>query len=345
MSTRMDRHNQEPEEEVITEKRQSANKQPRNKIEKSPKPPKPRKPKKRGGFFKKLLMILLVLLLLLAGFSYFSYRNGLKKAKNDKDVPKMELVDFKGDKSTNGSTNILLLGSDSRGTDQGRSDTLMIAHYSKNSKTPKLMSIMRDTYVNIPGYGYNKINAAYSYGGAELVKETIKENFDISIQYYAIVNFQSFPKIIDTLLPGGVEIDAEKDLDLDGVFIKKGPQKMDGNTALQYSRFRKDDESDFGRVRRQQQMMTAVMQQSVSLTSVFTLPKTIGQVQGYTQTDIPNSFFMKVGTDFVTGRTKPLEKLSIPVEGTWWDSYVDGAGSVLEIDEAANRTAIKNFLN
>lgn len=87
---------------------------------------------------------------------------------------------------------------------------------------------MRDSYVVIPGHGQDKINAAYSYGGIELLNQTLKENFKFEAPYYASITFQNFIDCVDELFPNGVKIEAEKDLDLDGVYIKKGKQIMDG---------------------------------------------------------------------------------------------------------------------
>ena len=279
------------------------------------------------------------------GYSIISFIIGSYQAAHDQSIPQMNLEDFKGDAVVGKSINILLIGSDSRGEDQGRSDSLMIAHYNSKTGTPKLVSLMRDTYVNIPGFGYNKLNAAYSFGGAELVKETVNNNFGVPIHYYAIVNFESFPKIIDTLFPNGLEVDAEKDLDLDGTFIKQGPQRMNGIEVLQYSRFRKDDESDFGRVRRQQQVMNDILQQTLDMRNILNLPLALGKVQGYTTTNLPSSFYLTVSKDLLFGKLKPLEKMTIPVDGSWWDGYYEDAGSVLEIDEAENAQALQNFLS
>lgn len=119
----------------------------------------------------------------------------------------------------------------------------------------------------------NKINAAYSYGGVDLLNQTLKENFKFEAPYYASITFQDFIDCVNELFPDGVEIDAEKSLDLDGVYIKKGKQVMDGNTLLQYARFREDEEGDFGRIRRQQQVIKAISQQLKDVTSIFKLPK------------------------------------------------------------------------
>ncbi len=97
----------------------------------------------------------------------------------------------------------------------------MVLQLNGPSKKPKLISFMRDTFVDIPGVGPNKINAAYAYGGAELVRETLKQNFNLDTKYYAKVDFQSFEKLLTLCFQKGVKIDAEKSLNLDGVDIEK----------------------------------------------------------------------------------------------------------------------------
>lgn len=321
--SRMDRYHQETE-----------------KPEQAPK----KKVKRKKSMLRRILLGIVFLVLLIGIYSIGGFFLGVHQAKNDDSIPKIAVDEFQGDPINGEVVNVLLIGSDSRGEDQGRSDSLMIAQYNKKTDTPKLVSIMRDTYVNIPGYGYNKINASYSFGGVELVKETIKQNFGVPIHYYAIVNFESFPKIINTLFPNGLKIDAEKDLDLDGTFIKKGWQKMNGIEVLQYARFRKDAESDFGRVRRQQQVLTAMMDQAIQPQNIVRLPVTLGKVQGYTSTNVPKSLYLTISKDLAIRKLKPLEKLTIPVEGTFWDGYYEDAGSVLEIDEAAEAQALQDFL-
>lgn len=338
--SRMERfHNQGEEGNSVQETPKI--KQPKQ----SKKPKKPKKVKKhRGSMAQSIGKLLLLLIILIAAYSFYEYNKGLRAAKHDKDFAPQEYKEFSGQKSTDGSINVLFLGSDSRGADQGRSDTIMIAHYNKKDKTPKLVSFMRDTYANIPGYGYNKINASYSFGGPELVRQTIKTTFNVDVEYYAIVNFGSFPKIIDTLTPSGLKLDAEKDIELDGVNISQGTQKMDGHTALQYARFRMDEEGDFGRVRRQQQVMNAIFAQGLSAKNILNFPEAVGKIQGYTHTNLPGSLYPSIGKDFLFGLSKPLEKLTIPVDGSWSDGYYADAGSVLEIDEAVNAHAIAEFL-
>lgn len=298
---------------------------------------------RKGRIFVTILVALLILVGVVAVIGYFQYQSSLKEAQNDSKIKEYK---FNGVKADGDAINVLLIGSDSRGADQGRSDSLMIAHYNTKTNTPKLVSIMRDTYVDIPGHGKNKINAAYSYGGPELVRQTIKENFGVDVEYYVVANFEGFPKIVDTLAPEGIKINAEKDMSKNiDVSIKKGEQVMDGKTLLQYARFRKDAEGDFGRIRRQQQVLEALKEQALDVGDVTKIPDVIGKLQGYSSTNIPNGTLMSIGADFLLGKTKTMEKFAIPVEGKWHNERIEGAGSVLRLDDmAANAQALQDFL-
>ncbi|CAK19853.1 LCP family protein [Listeria welshimeri] len=298
---------------------------------------------RKGRIFVTILVALLILVGVVAVIGYFQYQSSLKEAQNDS---KLKEYKFNGVKADGDAINVLLIGSDSRGADQGRSDSLMIAHYNTKTNTPKLVSIMRDTYVDIPGHGKNKINAAYSYGGPELVRQTIKENFGVDVEYYVVANFEGFPKIVDTLAPEGIKINAEKDMSKNiDVSIKKGEQVMDGKTLLQYARFRKDAEGDFGRIRRQQQVLEALKEQALDVGDVTKIPDVIGKLQGYSSTNIPNGTLMSIGADFLLGKTKTMEKFAIPVEGKWHNERIEGAGSVLRLDDMAdNAQALQDFL-
>ncbi|MGX7243336.1 LCP family protein [Enterococcus quebecensis] len=306
---------------------------------KEKKPKKPRK-KRRFSWPKRIALFLILLIVLAVGFFF----KGKSYAENDNSLPKESVQTFNGVKSENGANNILILGSDTRGEDSGRADTIMVLQLDGPSKKPKLISFMRDTFVDIPGYDANKINTAYALGGAELVRQTLAENFNIQTKYYAKVDFQSFEKIIDSMFPGGVKIDAEKDLNLDGVDITKGNQKMDGHKLLQYARFRKDEEGDFGRVRRQQQVMNAVIGQLKNPFALIRTPESLGRLVGYISTDIPTSFMLKNGPSLMLKGGGGVERLTVPIDGSWSNEDVYYAGSVLQIDLDMNRSAVQSFL-
>ena len=345
---KVEESHQEPEEEFYYEDhyQESKKKRPniklpaiKNLFKRKPKNPYEQKPKKKRSWKRILVMILVALL----GYSVVAFGVGNIAAKTDSSMPKMETQEFNGTASENGTKNILLLGSDTRDNISGRSDSMMVLQVDGRGK-PKLVSFMRDMYVNIPGVGENKLNAAYAYGGADLVRQTLKENFGIDCRYYAMVDFQTFEKGVDALFPRGVQIDAEKDMSayIDEP-ITQGPQRMNGHTLLNYARFRMDEEGDFGRVRRQQQVMQAVFGQLKNPLVLLRGPYAAGKIWGYLSTDMPNTFVLGNLFNFAKA-VGGIERLTLPVDGSW--SYIDtaNAGSALAVDTAQNAQAVQDFL-
>lgn len=179
-------------------------------------------------------------------------------------------------------TTVLLVGSDSRegltkaekkklgtGSTAGqRTDTIMILSIPPGGK-PALISVPRDSYVPIPGNGTNKINAAYAFGGPELLVQTVEQNTGLRIDAYTEIGFGGFVNVIDAL--GGIEMclpKAIKDAD-SHLNLKKGCQNLSGTNALGYVRMRKADPlGDLGRVQRQRQMLSAIAQESASPATV-----------------------------------------------------------------------------
>lgn len=332
-------HYQEPKKKRFNVKLPTFRNPLKNPFKRKPKNPYEQKPKKKRSWRRRVIMILVVLL----GYSVISFGIGNFAAKHDSSMPKIETQEFNGATSENGKRNILLLGSDTRDNISGRSDSMMVLQVDGFGKA-KLVSFMRDMYVNIPGVGQNKLNAAYAYGGADLVRQTLKENFGIDCRYYAMVDFQTFEKGVDALFPRGVQIDAEKDMSsyIDAP-ISKGPQRMDGHTLLNYARFRMDEEGDFGRVRRQQQVMQSVFGQLINPLVLLRGPYAAGKIWGYLSTDMPNTYVLTHLFNFgkaVVG----IDRLTLPVDGSW--SYIDtaNAGSALAVDTNQNAQAAQEFL-
>ncbi|EOH81658.1 MULTISPECIES: LCP family protein [Enterococcus] len=338
----------EPEEEFYYEdhyqepkKKQFGFKLPsiKNPFKRKPKNPYEPKPKKKRRWRRTLVMILIAIL----GYSVISFGIGNFAAKHDSSMPKIETQEFNGVKSENGKRNILLLGSDTRDNISGRSDSMMVLQVDGFGK-PKLVSFMRDMYVNIPGVGQNKLNAAYAYGGADLVRQTLKENFGIDCRYYAMVDFQTFEKGVDALFPRGVQIDAEKDMSsyIDAP-ISKGPQRMNGHTLLNYARFRMDEEGDFGRVRRQQQVMQSVFGQLINPLVLLRGPYAAGKIWGYLSTDMPNTYVVSHLLNFAKA-VGGIDRLTLPVDGSWSYIDTDNAGSALAVDTNQNAQSAQGFL-
>ncbi|KAF1302515.1 MULTISPECIES: LCP family protein [Enterococcus] len=336
---------EEWEEPVYQERPQTQPSFAKDKNKKKTKLPKAPKQGKKPKRKRKhpILSFLLKLILILAIYSGVAFAAGKMVASNDDSVTQ-ETETFNGFASSDGSNNILLLGSDSREGENARSDSIMVLQLDGPSKKPKLLSFMRDTYVDIPGVGQNKLNAAYAYGGAELVRKTLSQNFGIDCKYYTMVDFKTFEKVIDTLFPSGVQIDAEKDMSKNiEVAIKKGPQKMDGLTLLQYARFRMDEEGDFGRVRRQQQVMNGIFSELKNPLAIAKLPYAAGKVMGYAATDLPMSFLLKNTLSMAKG-AGGIDRLTVPVDDSWSYGNTWEAGSVLVIDQDMNKKAITEFL-
>lgn len=338
----------EPEEEFYYEDHYQEPKKKRfgfklpsikNPFKRKPKNPYEPKPKKKRRWRRTLVMILIAIL----GYSVISFGIGNFAAKHDSSMPKIETQEFNGVKSENGKRNILLLGSDTRDNISGRSDSMMVLQVDGFGK-PKLVSFMRDMYVNIPGVGQNKLNAAYAYGGADLVRQTLKENFGIDCRYYAMVDFQTFEKGVDALFPRGVQIDAEKDMSsyIDAP-ISKGPQRMNGHTLLNYARFRMDEEGDFGRVRRQQQVMQSVFGQLINPLVLLRGPYAAGKIWGYLSTDMPNTYVVSHLLNFAKA-VGGIDRLTLPVDGSWSYIDTDNAGSALAVDTNQNAQSAQGFL-
>jgi LCP family protein required for cell wall assembly len=169
---------------------------------------------------------------------------------------------------------ILLLGSDTREVGvRGNSDSMMLLRMNPDKKIAYLISIPRDSWVDIPDHRKNKINAAYSYGGPDLAAETVEKLTGLTINHYVNIDFQGFKDIINAL--GGIDIDVEKKIrdHFSGRYIKFDPgmQHLDGDEALDYVRVRHVD-NDFQRAGRQQQFLSAIMEKVSSFSGAIKLP-------------------------------------------------------------------------
>jgi len=304
-----------------------------------------RKPKrKRRKIIKRLFTLTLLVIIAAAGYTYFEYKKGL--SESDGDFKEDGQFEFNGEGSDLDEVNILVLGIDSRGEDHSRSDSMMVVHYNKKQKQPKLISIMRDSYVDIPGYDKQKVNAAYAYGGPELVRKTLKDSFDLDINYYAIIDFKGFAKIVDAVAPDGIEVDVPKKMSYGiGMTLQPGKQVLHGDRLLGYVRFRHDRESDFGRVRRQQEVFSKLQKEAVSIGNIAQLPKLWGLVDPYIETNIPNGVIFSLGKDFLLGSVKETKSFRLPIDGSFTNKDDPTYGAVLDLDLEQNKEELKRFLN
>jgi polyisoprenyl-teichoic acid--peptidoglycan teichoic acid transferase len=298
------------------------------------------KKKKRG---RKVILVLLLLIFSLLGYAAFQFYSGYKMAGEDQIQKDYK---FNGVKDENGKVNILLLGVDSRGEEKSRTDTMMLAQIDPKTNETKLVSFMRDIYAEIPGYKNYKLNTAFYLGGPELLRKTIKQNFDLDIQYFMIVDFKGFEQSVDILAPKGIEMDVEKAMSENiGVSLQPGVQNLNGKELLGYARFRHDNYGDFGRVERQQKVIAALKDEALSIGGVTKLPKMAGSIQPYIQTNMSKLDQISIAKDILLSNSSDMDKLTLPVDGSFTNGSYSGVGSVLEIDFEENIQALKEFLS
>lgn len=258
----------------------------------------------------KIALLILAVFLATVGASYYIFHGLFESARPGVADATAEISNEK--EPENKTINFLLLGVDERSGDVGRSDTIMMLSANLATKRIGLVSVPRDSRVDMIKYGSTKVNHAYAYGGITLAKQTIEKLLNVKADHYFVINFSAFKKIIDLL--GGVDLDVEKDMyyrdDYDGengliIDLQKGKQHLDAEKAIEYVRYR-DEEGDIGRVKRQQKFLNAVLAKFTSPSTILKIPSIIKEVRNSIQTDM--SFadmveylsFLKNGTDYKT---------------------------------------------
>ncbi|MBN1320646.1 MAG: LCP family protein [Thermoleophilia bacterium] len=204
---------------------------------------------------------------------------------------------------------LLVLGSDHREDEEGepsRSDTIMLVNIDPDHDYLSVMSIPRDLRVNVPGYGFNKINYAYFAGGPALTIKTVEQLTGIDINHYLEIDFNAFRDITDSI--GGVYVDVDRRYYNDNpnyelMKLAPGYQLLDGDHALDYVRYRRDKNLDFGRMERQQVFLTAVREQAMGWDLAFKLPGVV------------SALFSNVTTTLSANEVLKL---------TWWGVRLDG---------------------
>ena len=212
--------------------------------------------------------------------------------------------------------NLLIFGIDET-QNTNRSDAILVVHLDKQSERVGLLSIPRDTRVKIKGHAKTRINHAFSYGGVSLLKDTVSNFLDIPIDHYIQINLTGVEKFIDAL--GGVEIDVKKELvyvDYAGdlyINVKAGKQKMMGKKAIEYLRFRQDDEGDIGRIKRQQFFLSSLVKEVSSFDNVFRFPKLIKALNELVKTDLSLKELTSLGIQFKKALTNNnISKSTVP---------------------------------
>lgn len=232
--------------------------------------------------------------------------------------------------------NILLIGQDRRpGETRARSDSMILCTINREKKTIVLTSFMRDLYVQIPGYGNNRINASYAWGGMELLNKTLEQNFGVYIDGNVEVDFEQFSEIVDLL--GGVSMELRADeaqyINIDTQSsLTEGFQQLTGKQALSYSRIRNlDADADFSRTNRQRKVLDALFRQ-VKDAGLVRLLGLLDEVLPMVTTDMGNGEILNYATKvFPVLSGSSISSQRVPADGAYQGAMIDGM-SVLVAD-------------
>lgn len=289
--------------------------------------------------------IIILLILSIGGYLYYLYdqvedtvadmHKPLTRDEDPKRQEKLESIVENKD-----SINILLLGVDQRENDVGRSDTMIIMSLNPTTNKMIMVSIPRDTYVNIPGRGMDKINHAYAFGGVELAVETVENTFDIPIHFYVKINMEGFKQGINAL--GGVTVTNDQAFSQGGETFPTGQIKLSGEEALKYIRMRKEDpRGDLGRNERQRSVIKAAMEEAASFTSITKVGHILSILGDNVTTNLNMDKMQTLFTDYRNTRNN-IETLEISGHG----EIINGIYYYVVPDQEINRIsqAIKEHM-
>lgn len=309
---------------------------------------KEERPKKKHVFWKVLLLLLVLLAVI-----WYIVVSGMYSRMTYEETPAYTSEPLKAE----GVYNVLLIGSDSRTQgDEGRSDAMILLSISKKTRTIQMVSLLRDMYVEIPGHDGNRLNAAYSFGGAELLMETVSRNLGVEVNRYVVVNFQAFANLIDAV--GGVTLELSNDevnwvnaylneynmlrgMPIDTDYLDttlSGEIHLNGPQALAYCRNRYIG-TDFGRTERQRKVLSAVIKK-IPLAAVTKPGELIDGIFPNLTTNLTKGECMELSLQAGKLVLYDLQQSSVPIPGSYSDAKIRGM-AVLQVDFEANRQYLR----
>lgn len=307
-----------------------------------------------------ILGVILVVILGAVGGVYFygNYLfNKLEKVEIDKDnIGITEEVEEKLSQYSDSIINIALFGVDAVDGEAGRSDSIMIATIDTVHKKLKLTSIMRDSYVAIDGHGNDKLNHAYAFGGPQLAIKTLNENFDLNIEDFASVNFETLPKIIDKI--GGIELDIDADeLEYVNGYIahlnningtsepaieSTGLQHVSGTQALAFCRIRYTSGGDYKRTERHREVLTKIFEKIETLPAT-SYPSLLLEVLPMVNTSLTYNEILDLGTEVLKLGDSSMELERFPLDDYCEGKMIDGI-YYLSFDKETTVEQLHNYI-
>ncbi len=317
-----------------------------------------RQARKRGGCAKKLFTLLLVLVLLAAAGGFLYFHIMASRLNRSGDVTSSELQQYvqlpSGTPawSADSARNILLLGVDENedGTD-GRSDTNMMISVDSKSKTLRLVSFLRDSYLEIPTVGKRKLNYAYAKGGVAMTMGTLITNYQVDMDRYVSVNFENFANVIDKM--GGLDVPMSKSACYYvnknmGTHLKAGTNHLNGKLCLYYARVRdasdKFGSNDYGRTGRQRQVVQLMIQKIKSM-NLIDAHKVLYDYLPYVKTNLTDGELLSLAAIAPSLSDYKMETMQVPAPNTFDDSAKVNGENVITLDLDQNRTLLHEFLS
>ena len=248
--------------------------------------------------------------------------------------------------------NVLVLGNDAKADerDHGRTDVMQILSYNKTTRKAKLVSIIRDTYIYIPGRDkWNRINTAFRYGGVGLAMNTLNVNFGLDIQHYIRVDFTTMPELIDAI--GGIDVELTVSeirylnhmISSSNIPEVAGVYHLNGRQALRHARNRTVGNHVWARANRHNQILNAVLEKMKQTENPVALMALMYQLVDKLDTNLPVETMVSLGVDVVFGGSISVNSRLMPFEGTW--SYAIERGmAVVKINIAANKAKLHEYL-
>lgn len=288
---------------------------------------------------KKIVILSIGLLLLFSGVIAYTFLgnqtqsdNGSNSSLNEETGSSIEDVLDQNNEDLINLTDtrkivvFAIYGIDDKTTEEGRSDIIMVVKYDPTIKKMVIVSIPRDLRVDVPGYGMTKINHAYAYEGEQLINQVVEELLGIKLDFTVKLNFDTFSSIIDDV--GGVEVNAKKqfyDVD-DTLVVDQGKQILNGKDALFYVRFRSDNDVDYGRIGRQQEVVISLMEDLKTIS----MKEKIKLVTKYYNQGIKTDANLTKLTDYIKMSSADkdiiyenyrLQTYSEVIDGLWYELY------------------------
>lgn len=287
----------------------------------------------------KILLATITVLVIVVGIIISCFNTELSKVNKVKITKNNSELNINNNatKKDEEIINIAFFGIDRRHKDEAsRSDAVMILTLDKKHKKIKTSSIMRDSYVNIDGYGMTKLTHAYAYGGPTLAIKTLNKNFDLNIKDYVTVDFFGFEKIIDSV--GGIDLNiTPEEIKYENEYIKEtseienasipaitnsGLQKVNGRQAVAYTRIRYTAGGDFERTQRERTVLIDVLNKIEKIPPMG-MANIVSKLLPYTETSMSNTDMLKMLTSVYTLGIKNIGEQRFPLDGYCYGKMID----------------------